>query len=38
MTSGRGIHNRAFSHYDEVPGDIKEKIIEQAKKDKEEES
>jgi elongation factor G len=36
MTSGRGIHNRAFSHYDEVPGDIKEKIIEQAKKDKEE--
>ena len=38
MTSGRGIHNRVFSHYDEVPGDIKEKIIEQAKKDKEEES
>jgi len=38
MTSGRGIHNRAFSHYDEVPGDVKEKIIEQAKKDKEEES
>jgi elongation factor G len=38
MTSGRGIHNRAFSHYDEVPGDIAEKIIEQAKKEKEEES
>jgi elongation factor G len=38
MTSGRGIHNRAFSHYDEVPGDVKEKIIEQAKKEKEEES
>ncbi len=38
MTSGRGIHNRAFSHYDEVPGDIAEKIIKQAKKEKEEES
>jgi elongation factor G len=38
MTSGRGIHNRVFSHYDEVPGDIAEKIIAQAKKDKEEES
>ncbi|TFH02817.1 MAG: elongation factor G [Calditrichales bacterium] len=38
MTSGRGIHSRAFSHYDEVPGEISEKIIEQTKKDKEEES
>jgi elongation factor G len=38
MTSGRGIHNRAFSHYDEVPGDIAEKIIKQTKKEKEEES
>lgn len=38
MTSGRGIHNRAFSHYDEVPGDIAEKIVKQAKKEKEEES
>jgi len=38
MTSGRGIHNRAFSHYDEVPSDIAGKIIEQAKKEKEEES
>ena len=38
ITSGRGIHSRAFSHYDEVPSDISEKIIEQAKKEKEEES
>jgi len=37
MTSGRGIHNRAFSHYEEVPAETAEKIIEQAKKDKEEE-
>jgi elongation factor G len=38
MTSGRGIHIRAFSHYDEVPADISAKIIEKAKKEKEEES
>lgn len=38
MTQGRGIHNRAFSHYEEVPGEIAEKIIEQAKKEKEEEN
>jgi elongation factor G len=37
ITAGRGIHNRAFSHYDEVPAEIAQKIIEQAKKDKEEE-
>ena len=37
ITAGRGIHNRAFSHYDEVPPEIAQKIIEQAKKDKEEE-
>ena len=38
MTSGRGIHNRVFSHYGEVPREIADKIIEKAKKDKEEES
>jgi elongation factor G len=38
MTSGRGIHTRAFSHYDDVPGDVAEKIIAEAKKEKEEES
>ena len=37
MTQGRGIHTRKFSHYEEVPSDFAEKIIEQAKKDKEEE-
>ncbi len=37
ITSGRGIHKRKFSHYEEVPKDISEKIIEKAKKDKEEE-
>ena len=36
MTQGRGIHNRSFSHYEEVPSDAAEKIIEQAKKEKEE--
>jgi len=38
MTSGRGIHSRAFSHYDDVPSDVAEKVIEQVKKEKEEES
>lgn len=37
ITAGRGIHNRAFSHYDEIPAETAQKIIDQAKKDKEEE-
>jgi elongation factor G len=37
MTSGRGIHSREFSHYEEVPTEIAQKIIEKAKKEKEEE-
>ena len=36
MTQGRGIHKRNFSHYEEVPSDAAGKIIEQAKKNKEE--
>ncbi len=28
LTSGRGIHSRAFSHYEEVPKEIEKKIIE----------
>ncbi len=36
MTQGRGIHSRSFSHYEEVPAEIAQKIIEQAKKEKEE--
>jgi len=38
MTAGRGIHRREFSHYEEVPAETSVKIIEQAKKEKEEES
>ncbi|MEJ2544771.1 MAG: elongation factor G [Calditrichaceae bacterium] len=37
MTAGRGIHKRNFSHYEEVPGEIAQKVIENAKKEKEEE-
>lgn len=38
MTQGRGIYKRSFSHYEEVPGDVQQKIIEEAQKEKEEES
>jgi len=37
MTQGRGIHTRKFSHYETVPADAAEKIIADAKKEKEEE-
>jgi elongation factor G len=37
ITQGRGGYRRKFSHYEEVPGENAEKIIEKAKKDKEEE-
>ncbi len=37
MTQGRGIHNQNFSHYEEVPSEIAEKIIAQSKKEKTEE-
>jgi elongation factor G len=37
MTQGRGIHNQSFSHYEEVPAEIAEKIIAQSKKEKTEE-
>jgi len=36
MTSGRGVFTMEFSHYEEVPPHIAEKIIAQAKKEKEE--
>lgn len=36
MTAGRAQHERELSHYEEVPKDVAEKIIEEAKKDKEE--
>ncbi len=38
LTSGRGIHTRSFSHYEEVPKDIEKKIIEAYQKQKEEEN
>jgi elongation factor G len=34
MTGGRGIYTMEFSHYDEVPAQIAEKIVEEAKKNK----
>ncbi len=37
MTGDRGDYSMDFSHYEEVPGHIQEKIIEQSKKEKEEE-
>jgi len=36
MTQGRGIFRRKFSHYEEVPAELAQKIIEQSKKEKEE--
>lgn len=36
LTQGRGIHKRSFSHYEEVPSDIAQKIIEESKKEQEE--
>lgn len=36
LTSGRGVHTRAFSHYEEMPKDAQEKVIEEFKKAKEE--
>jgi elongation factor G len=37
MTGGRGIYRMEFSHYDEVPSHIAQKIIEAAAKAKEKE-
>ncbi len=36
MTAGRGMFTMRFSHYEEVPGPLQEKIIELYKKEKEE--
>jgi len=36
MTGGRGMYYMEFSHYDEVPAHISEKVIEGMNKDKEE--
>ncbi len=37
MTAGRGTFTTEFDHYEEVPFSVAEKVIEQAKKDKEKE-
>ncbi len=37
MTGGRGLYTMEFSHYDEVPGALIPKIVEAAKREKEEE-
>jgi elongation factor G len=36
ITQGRGIFTQKFSHYEEVPHEMAQKIIEQSKKEKEE--
>ncbi len=36
MTAGRGMFTMKFSHYEEVPGPLQEKIVELSKKEKEE--
>jgi elongation factor G len=36
LTSGRGVHARAFSHYETVPKEVEEKVIEEYTKSKEE--
>ncbi len=38
MTQGRGIFTQKFSHYEEVPHEMAQKIIDQSKKEKEEAS
>ena len=36
MTQGRGTHTRSFERYEEVPGDLVDKIVAASKKDSEE--
>lgn len=38
MTQGQGVYTMEFSHYEEVPHDAAQKIIEEAKREKEEEA
>jgi elongation factor G len=37
LTQGRGHHSMDFSHYEEVPREIATKVVDEAKKQKEEE-
>ena len=34
LTGGRGVHNEEFSHYEEMPREATEKVVEEAKKRK----
>ncbi len=36
MTHGRGVFSMKFDHYEEVPAHLAEKVIEEARKEKEE--
>jgi elongation factor G len=36
LTQGRGAHSRKFDHYEEVPKDVEQKVIDEYKKSKEE--
>lgn len=36
ITQGRGVHHRKFDHYEEVPKDIEQKVIDDYKKSREE--
>jgi elongation factor G len=38
LTAGRGVHSEAFDHYQEMPRDMEQKVIEEAKKKKAEAS
>lgn len=38
LTQGRGVHNRKFDHYEELPKEIEHKVIEEYKKSREEEN
>jgi elongation factor G len=35
LTGGRGIHSETFSHYEEMPGTMQQKVIEESKKARE---
>lgn len=37
MTQGRGMHRQSFSHYEQMPKELQDKIVEAAKKQKSEE-
>jgi elongation factor G len=34
LTGGRGVHSEQFSRYEEMPREIEQRVIEQAKKAK----